>query len=181
MTPNKTLGLLAIASLCAACSPQMDDLTAYTARIKQTTQVQIDPYPEFSVQPAFMYTGGDLRSPFARPADRPEPLVAKRQTNCLQPDYSRAKEALEKYGLDALTLTGSFKSRGTHYVLFKTADGNLLKATHGSRVGLFFGTVKEIGRQTVKIEQLLPDGAGCWQREETTLTLNGTAGENNNV
>ncbi|WP_018982513.1 pilus assembly protein PilP [Salinimonas chungwhensis] len=173
--PSLCVGLL------SACAPQLDDLTTYTNQIKQKTQVRIEPYPEFSSQPAFQYSSADRRSPFKRPVDRSEPLVTKRQTNCLQPDYDRKKESLEQYGLDALAYTGSFKSQGTEWVLFKTADGSLLKGTKGSRIGLFYGTIQTINRQSVKIEQLLPDGAGCWQREETTLTLATPAGENNNV
>ena len=173
--PTLCIGLL------SACAPQLDDLTAYPNKVKQNTKVYIEPYPEFSSQPAFQYDSADRRSPFKRPVDRSEPLVAKTQSNCLQPDYDRRKESLEQYGLDALAYTGSFKSKGTEWVLFKTADGALLKGTRGSRIGLFYGTIKSINRQTVKIEQLLPDGAGCWQREETTLSLNSTAGENNNV
>lgn len=179
--PNRLWAVMAAAGLLSACSPKLDDLTTYTDQIKQNTRVQVEPYPEFSSQPAFAYQEQDRRSPFVRPTDRSEPLVTQAQTNCLQPDYDRRKETLEQYGLDALTYTGSFKSRGTHWVLFKASDGSLLKAKRGSRIGLFYGKIKTIGREEVKIEQLLPDGAGCWQREETTLTLTSPAGENNNV
>lgn len=178
---SKLLIIVVVAGALSACSPKMDDLTAYTAQIKQNTQIQVEPYPEFSSQPAFQYQETDRRSPFVRPTDRTERLVTQAQTNCLQPDYERPKEALEQYGLDALAYTGSFKSRGTQWVLFKASDGSLLKAKHGSRIGLFYGKIKKIGREEVKIEQLLPDGAGCWQREETSLSLASSAGENNNV
>lgn len=178
---SKLLGCLVSVGLLSACAPQLDDLTRYTAEVKQNTRIQVEPYPEFSSQPAFKYTGDERRSPFVRPTDRSEPMMTKAQSNCLQPDYDRKKEALEQFGLDALSYTGSFKSRGTHWVLFKATDGTLLKARKGSRIGLFYGKITTIGRETVKIEQLLPDGAGCWQREETTLTLASSPGENNNV
>lgn len=178
---NKSIGLLLAAGLVSACSPQMDDLAAYTTQVKANTQVKIEPYPEFSAQPAFDYAASSLRSPFVRPVDRSEPMVKAAQANCVQPDYSRQRESLEQYGLDALAFTGSFKSQGTQWVLFKTADGSLLKGKKGSRIGLFYGTITTIDPQAVKIEQLLPDGAGCWQREETTLTLASPAGENNNA
>jgi len=93
---NKLLIIVIVAGALSACSPKMDDLTAYTAQIKQNTQIQVEPYPEFSSQPAFQYQETDRRSPFVRPTDRTERLVTQAQTNCLQPDYERPKEALEQ-------------------------------------------------------------------------------------
>ncbi|QJR80551.1 pilus assembly protein PilP [Alteromonas pelagimontana] len=165
----------------SACAPQTDDLVAYIAQVKQNTQVRIEPYPEFKTQPAFTYKAAKLRSPFAPPLERSEPVVVAKQANCVQPDFGRRKEALENYGLDALSLGGSFTSQGVKWVLFKSNDGSLHKAKVGSKVGLFYGTIKKITNNSVMIEQLLPDGAGCWQREETTLTMSSTAGENKNV
>lgn len=175
-----TLATVVLATL-SGCSPQLDDLVAYTEQVKSTTQVRIEPYPEFAPQPVFEYQAKDLRSPFVRPKDQRAPIVVAQQANCLQPDVSRRKEPLENYGLDALNLTGNFTSQGTRFALFKTNDGNLHKVAIGNRVGLFYGKVKSISGQSVTIEQLLPDGAGCWQRKETTLTMSSAAGDEENV
>ena len=101
--------------------------------------------------------------------------------NRLQPDFERKKEPLEKYGLDSLTLSGTFSTQGIRWVLFKTNEGNLLKGRVGSHLGLFFGKITSINDESIIIEQLLPDGTGCWQREKTTLSMNSSAGDNNNV
>ncbi len=167
--------------LVTACSPRIDDLVAYTQQVKSTTTAVVEPYPEFKQQPAFEYTASALRSPFARPVDRSSPVVQATNNNCLQPDFERRKEALEKYGLDSLTLSGTFKTQGIRWILFKTNEGSLLKARVGSHVGLFYGKITAIGDETITIEQLLPDGTGCWQREKTTLSMNSSAGDNNNV
>ncbi|WP_181898380.1 pilus assembly protein PilP [Alteromonas aestuariivivens] len=178
----KRLPLAAIVmATLSGCSPQLDDLVAYTEEVKSTTRVNIEPYPEFAPQPAFEYSAKDLRSPFVRPRDQSAPIVVAQQANCLQPDLNRRKEPLENYGLDALNLTGNFKSQGRQFALFKTNDGNLHKVSIGNRVGLFYGKVKSISGQSVTIEQLLPDGAGCWQRKETTLTMSSAAGDEENV
>ncbi len=167
--------------LTTACSPSLDDLTAYTAQVKSNTQVNIEPYPEFSKPPSAQYTAQNLRSPFTRPKEKTAPVAVAKQANCLQPDFSRKKAKLEQYGLDALALSGSFTSQGTHWALFKSNDGSLHKAQIGSRIGLFYGKIKAINNKSVRIEQLLPDGAGCWQRKEVTLTMASAAGENENV
>ena len=173
--------LAALVSVLSACGARVDDLVSYIQQVKATTQVQVDPYPEFKSQPAFEYEASSFRSPFARPVDRTSPVVVSTNNNCLQPDFDRRKEELEKYGLDSLTLSGTFSTQGVRWVLFKTNEGSLLKAREGSHVGLFYGKIKSIGTESIIIEQLLPDGAGCWQREQTTLSMNAAAGDNNNV
>ncbi|MBU2978645.1 pilus assembly protein PilP [Alteromonas sp. C1M14] len=178
---NPLFMVAGLALLISGCAPQTDDLLAYTEEVRATTKAQVDPYPEFTSQPAFKYTASDLRSPFARPADRTTPFVAANKNNCIQPDFDRKKEKLEKYGLDSLTLSGTFTIQGVRWVLFKTNEGALLKARKGDHVGLFYGEIKTINDQSIIIEQLLPDGAGCWQREKTTLTMNTSAGDNKNV
>ncbi|GGW78869.1 pilus assembly protein PilP [Alteromonas halophila] len=181
MSLLRHVAVIAMTGAIMACSPQLSDLRAYTDQIKQQTQVNIEPYPEFEQQPAFAYTASDLRSPFVRPKEKTAPVNVQAQANCLQPDYNRQKQKLEGYGLDALRLNGSFETRGTRYVLFRSNDGQLHKATMGSRIGLFYGKIIAIGDTSVTIEQLLPDGAGCWQRKETTLTVASSTGENENV
>ncbi|NVK56332.1 MAG: pilus assembly protein PilP [Alteromonadaceae bacterium] len=157
--------------LFTGCSPQLSDLKAYTAQVKQNTQPRIEPYPTFSQQPAFAYSAQDFRSPFTRPKVSQAPIVTQSKINCLQPDTSRQREPLEAYGIDALSLTGSFYTNGDQWVLFKTNDGGLYQAKKGSRVGLFFGRISAIANNNVVIQELVPDGTGCWQQKETTLTI----------
>ena len=103
------------------------------------------------------------------------------QSSCLQPDFDRKKQPLEQFGIDALSLTGSFTSNGVRWVLLSSNDGALHKATQGSRLGLFFGKIIAIDGSNVTIEELVPDGAGCWQRQETVLAIKSRVGENNNA
>lgn len=173
--------LLPVSLLLMGCSPNIDDLVAYTEEVKQRPHQAVEPYPEFKPEPAFVYSAGELRSPFNPSSKAMVPIAPPAQTNCLQPDFSRAKQPLEQYGIDALSLTGNFTTNGVRWVLFKTNNGELHKATQGSRLGLFFGKIIAISDSSVTIEELLPDGAGCWQRQETELSLKPREGENNNV
>ncbi len=162
---------LFVALLLTGCSPQLDDLKSFTAQVKQNTQPRVEPYPTFSQQPAFIYSAQDLRSPFTRPKAAQAPIVTQSKVNCLQPDTRRQREPLEAYGIDALSLTGSFFTQGDKWVLFKTIDGGFYQAKKGSRVGLFFGRITAIVDNNVVIQELVPDGTGCWQQKETTLTI----------
>lgn len=168
---SRLLGIAMIALIASGCAPQVDDLVAYTNEVRQNTKPSIEPYPEFKQKPAFIYSAQDFRSPFTRPRAIRAPVVSQVKANCLQPDTSRAREPLEAYGIDALSLTGSFRSNGDRWILFRTNDGGLYQAKKGTRIGLFFGRITEIGNDKVVIEELVPDGTGCWQKKETTLTM----------
>ncbi|WP_100642693.1 pilus assembly protein PilP [Alteromonas facilis] len=174
---------LAIAAIIAltGCTADISDLQAYTQQVKAQTQVQIEPYPEFEAQPPFDYSANTLRSPFVRPRTIEQPAAEVAKANCLQPDFARTKEPLENYGIDAITMSGVFNVANKTWVLFKTNDGSLHKASYGNHLGLFHGKITAITNQTVTITELLPDGAGCWQRKETELTMASLAGENDNV
>lgn len=168
---------LIVLFLIAGCSPKLDDLQAYTQSVKERAQPQVEPYPEFKSHPPFNYSSSELRSPFDRPRNETAPVTTSRVENCLQPDFQRRKEALEAYGIDALALAGSFVVKGEKWALLKSNDGVLHKAKVGSRIGLFYGKIIQIGPDSITIEQLLPDGAGCWQRKTTTMTTASKAGE----
>ncbi|MCB4438520.1 pilus assembly protein PilP [Alteromonas sp. McT4-15] len=163
--------------LATGCSPKLDDLQAYTQSVKDRTTPQIEPYPEFETHPPFTYSAGALRSPFEQPRRNTAPVSKPRVENCFQPDFQRAKEALEAYGVDALSLSGNFEVKGVQWALIRSNDGVLHKAKIGSRIGLFYGKITQIGSDSITIEQSLPDGAGCWQRKTTTMTTASKAGE----
>lgn len=164
----------------AGCSPSIEDLKVYTQNVSNSAVVSIEPYPEFTTHPSFQYEAQGLRSPFLRAKNKTAPVVQARQENCIQPDFQRKKEKLENYGLDALTMAGNFKSQGEEWALISSNDGILHKAKSGSRIGLFYGKIIRISAKSIEIEQLLPDGAGCWQRKETTLSTKSASGEKNN-
>jgi len=175
--------LLFIATMTtlAGCTAQVSDLREYTTQVKANTQVNIEAYPEFQAQPPFAYSANDRRSPFIRPRIAEQTVVEVAKANCLQPNFSRQKEPLESYGIDAITMSGMFNTNQKQWVLFKTNDGSLHKASNGNYIGLFNGRISAISNETVTITELLPDGAGCWQQKETKLTMASLAGENDNV
>ena len=173
----RSLLSLLIVLLITGCSPKLDDLQTYTQSVKELAQPQIEPYPEFKTHPPFSYTASTLRSPFDRPRKNTAPVAKARVENCLQPNFQRTKEALEAYGIDALALAGNFAVKDEKWALLKSNDGALHKAKVGSRIGLFYGKIMQIGTDSITIEQLLPDGAGCWQRKTTTMATASKAGE----
>ena len=169
--------VLAAVVLITACSPKLDDLQAYTQSVSDSAVHNIEPYPEFATPKTFEYSASELPSPFDSPKENTPPLTQTRQQNCFQPDFKRTKQKLERYGLDSLGLTGNFKSQGVEWALVTSNDGILHKAKIGSRIGLFYGKITGINPNSLTIEQLIPDGAGCWQKKEITLSKTSTSGE----
>ena len=169
------------AALLSGCEAKVDDLQVFVAEVKQTTTVYIEPYPEFESKPTFIYSADTLRSPFQRPRNTGIGVEVKvaSQSNCAQPDFNRNKQPLEKFGIDALSINGVFQSSGKKWALVKTNTGGLFKATIGDYLGLFFGKIDSIQNGTVSFTEMLPDGAGCWQKKQATLTMLSKAGEDN--
>lgn len=175
------LSLLLMALLLSGCHAQMDDLQQHIATVQQNAQVVIEPYPEFKPIPAFRYTGDEQRSPFQRPKGMIPEAVQVAKANCMQPDFARQKQPLERYGLDALSIKGFFRSGQSIWAMIQANDGSLHKAKKGDHMGLFFGKITSIQDGKVAIVELLPDGTGCWQEKHSTLTIASQAGDENNV
>ena len=175
------LKIVLIATLLSGCEAKVDDLQTFIAQVKQTTVVNIEPYPEFESKPTFIYSADTLRSPFQRPRNTGAgvEITVTSQSNCAQPDFNRSKQPLEKFGIDALSVTGVFQANGKKWVLVQSNTGSLFKATIGDYLGLFFGKIDSIQNGTVSFTEMLPDGAGCWQKKQATLTMLSKAGENN--
>jgi type IV pilus assembly protein PilP len=177
----KKLLILLAPVLLSACSAKMDDLDQFIVEVKQTTPVSIEPQPKFTTMPAFKYTAADGRSPFQRPKNVQLQVQQNQRSNCTQPDFERPKQALEKFGSDALAVIGMFNSQGRQWALIQANDGSLHKATTGDHLGLFFGKISSIENGTVSFTEMLPDGAGCWQVKQAKLSMNSKAGEKTNV
>jgi len=177
----KHLKVVLAVALLTSCEAKVDDLQVFIAEVKQNTTVNIEPYPEFESKPTFIYSADALRSPFQRPRNTGAGVKVKvaSQPNCAQPDFNRSKQALEKFGVDALSITGVFQSHGKQWALIQSNTGTLFKATIGDYLGLFFGKIDSIQNGTVSFTEMLPDGAGCWQKKQATLTMLSKAGENN--
>lgn len=177
----KYIKIVLTALLFSGCEAKVNDLQVFIAQVKQTTGVNIEAYPEFDSKPTFIYSADALRSPFQRPRNTGASgkINVAAQLNCAQPDFNRSKQSLEKFGIDALSVNGVFQSNGKKWALIQSNTGSLFKATIGDYLGLFFGKIDSIQNGTVSFTEMLPDGAGCWQKKQATLTMLSKAGENN--
>ena len=169
--------ILSCVVLLGACDSKIDDLEVFINEVKANTPVVIEPYPEFQSMPAFAYSAQALRSPFQHPRNTGVEIQTAVRANCKQPTFNRSKQALEKYGSDALSVTGTFTSNNKKWALIQTNSGSLHKVTTGDYLGLFYGKIDSIQNSTVFYTEMLPDGAGCWKSKPAKLTMLSKAGE----
>jgi type IV pilus assembly protein PilP len=179
---KKIISVLIVSGALSGCGAKVDDLVAFTTDIKQNTQVSIEAYPEFNKLEPVQYGASDLRSPFERKQNNGQTVeVVNNNANCLQPEANRQKTKLESYGIDALRMAGVFSISGQKWALVKANDGSLHRVKRGQYIGLFNGKVTSINDTQLVIQELLPDGAGCWKTKQATLTMSSVTGENDNV
>ncbi|WP_395340095.1 pilus assembly protein PilP [Ningiella sp. W23] len=170
------LGLVSGLAL-VGCSASIDDLVAYTQQVKANTQVSIEPYPKFEEAENVRYAAATVRSPFTRAVGEEEVAQVETTPNCSQPNRNRNREVLESFGLDALQMAGILEINGKRFALIKANDGSLHRVAVGNHVGLFHGRVTQINNTEVKIREMLPDGAGCWQPKTATINMASATGE----
>jgi type IV pilus assembly protein PilP len=175
----KRLAILSSILFINACEVQLDDLNEFIEEVKATTPLSIDRYPEFKSMPTFVYSASELRSPFQEPRNTGVETQAMVMANCPQPNFKRSKQALEKFGADALSVSGFFSTNGKDWAIIKSNQGNLFKASVGDYLGLFFGKINSIQDGTVSFTEMLPDGTGCWKKKHSKLIMATKTGEKN--
>lgn len=173
----KSVGCILILTSLSACTPSTDDLNQFTASVKASTPVSLEAVPEFHALPDYEYQAYALRSPFISPTTPVTQKVVAKRNNCLTPNFSRTTSVLENYGIDAIAMSGVMRVNNASIALFKTNDGKLHQARIGQHLGLFHGQITHIASDHVLISQLIPDGAGCYQRKETRLSIGLDSGE----
>ena len=87
----------------SACGGNMDDLLEYVDEVKARPGGRIEPLPQIKPYQTFTYTAETMRSPFV--PDRPQAAAAGAATGP-RPDTNRAKEYLEQFPLDTLSMVG---------------------------------------------------------------------------
>ncbi len=178
---SKRIAFICCIFVLTGCGADIDDLVEYTEEIKNNSSVVVTPAPVFKTLDSVDYNASDLRDPFQRAVANVQVAEVAKVPNCSQPDINRAKETLESYGLDALSMSGAFSTNGKQFGLVIANDGTLHKVTTGSYIGLFNGRVTSVSENSITITEYLPDGAGCFKPKTAQMSLSGATGNDNNV
>ena len=149
---------LVLLALCAGCTTDSPDLEALVASkpppaAAPTSRPQAHP-------PPFAYRSAHLRSPFAAPAQgEPRPVAEDPQG------------PLAGVPLDQIQLLGTLAGRGARFVLLKGPGGTVHRLAVGDALGGDSGRIAAVGESSVRLVEVVRDGAGGWQRRAQTLTM----------
>jgi len=152
--------------MLAGCGTGQSDLLQYIDEVKARPGGRIEPLPQVKPYETFTYEAENQRSPFVpgRSADR----VASAGP---RPDSNRAKEYLEQFPLDTLTMAGTLSQGSRTYGLVQTQDGLLHKVLPGNYIGQYDGRVVGVLPSEIQVEELVPDGIGGFYRRSAAIAL----------
>lgn len=160
------LVLLLLSATLAGCGAGQSDLMEYIDEVKARPGGRIEPLPQVKPYETFTYEAENQRSPFM--PGTPGGRVASAGP---RPDSTRAKEYLEQFPLDTLTMAGTLSQGSRTYGLVQTQDGLLHKVVPGNYIGQYDGRVVSVLPSEIQVEELVPDGIGGFYRRSAAIAL----------
>ncbi len=153
-----------LSSMLIACGSSDDnELNHYINRIKTRPAKPIEPLPEFTPLPKFIYPEDDhRRSPF-------KPRVVA-QTDTFSPNVKRPKQPLESFPLDALKFVGTLKQGSTIWALIKQPNGLISRAKPGDYMGQNYGQITHIVAKVITLEEAV-QVEGKWEKRRISINL----------
>jgi len=114
-----------------------------------------------------------LRGPFTAPVEIK--LIKYQQDRAksdIKPDLKRAKEYLESYSIDSISMVGTLAlSESDLWALMDDSDGGVHRVKTGDYVGRNHGRVVSINQGSVDVIEIVPDGHGGWLERPRAITL----------
>ncbi len=150
----------------AGCSGGKGELEQWIATTKAKPGGRIDPLPEVKPYETFVYSVGNLRSPF-----QPQGPNAGINGANVRPTNRRNREFLEGFSLDTLKMVGTFKVGGNFYGLVQSRDGLVHKVQPGNFLGQNDGKITEITSSKISLIEIIPDGLGGYIERPASLAL----------
>lgn len=171
LTAILTILGIVLVSGCAS-DGEFADLRAQMEEIKKRPKGRIEPPPEFKAYKTFSYSAAAMRSPFSPPVVVEALAIESRRTN-VKPDFNRAKESLEEFGIDSLQMVGTLaRPEGALYALVKDPEGGLHRVKTGNFMGRNHGKILAIEPIKIDVIEIVSDGQEGWIERPRTIVLN---------
>lgn len=171
---NRISLLLAASLVIVACSSRdFADLDAFMAEKLARPGGIIPPIPTFKAYEAFSYSATTLRSPFERPIEVRQ-IAQLQAVSAIKPDENRAKEFLEQFTFDSLSMVGTLERSGTNWTLIRDPQGGVHRVTAGNFLGRHHGKIVETAETYVAVVEIVSDGSeDGWVERPRTIKLSG--------
>lgn len=165
-----SLLILPLIFLVACSSGEHGDLDDYMAQVRAKPAGVIEPIPIFKTYPVFRYNAASMRSPFEVPIKIRE-IAHLSMSSDVKPDVKRAKELLETFNLEAISMVGTLEQGGTVWALVDDGSGSVHQVLGGNYLGKNHGRIVEIQHDSVSLLEIISNGPDSWIERPRTLTL----------
>lgn len=171
--PLQLLLAVAVMTLAACSSDEYADLDQFMAEKRARPGGVIVPIPPFKAYKAFSYSATTMRAPFDRPIEIAELRKIEFQSS-VKPDTERAKEFLEQFTFDSLSMVGSLSRSGVDWTLVQDPEGGVHRVRVGNYLGRNHGRVIEMTQSYIAVIEIVSDGSDeGWVERPRTIKLNG--------
>lgn len=175
---RSVLAISASLAVLAGCS-NSDDLSHLRAFVANgpKTNDHITPLPKTPAYQPTVYNNLANRDPFTSFSEILLRKEAAAESNSgPRPASHGPVQPLEKYALSSMNVTGIMRSaNGQLWAVIQTPDNKVYRATIGSYIGTHDGRITGIDdtltKQSVTIEQYLPNAFGGYKKEQTILHM----------
>jgi type IV pilus assembly protein PilP len=164
-------GAALVAVMLSACGEDTSGLQEQIATIKARPAEPISPIPPVRTYTPYEYEGLTGRDPFRQSISEGSDDVRSEKGTGPQPDFDRAKQYLERYELDTLSMVGTFSKEESYWGLVRDPEGVIHRVPVGDYIGKNHGQVVRIANTQVSLSELISDGAGGWLIREASIAL----------
>lgn len=166
----KKLALFAmVATVLTGCEDRLSNAEAKMAEVRAGAGQPIEPLPQPEKVEDFVYSAGQVRSPFLAPSLLTMQTQAE-QVEGVKPDVNRVREPLEEYELSQLIYHGKVTAPdGKEYGLVQLPDGTVRDVQIGEYMGKSDGKVLEITPTQINLEEIVPDARSGFVYKRTPL------------
>ena len=156
--------------LVGCSSPEYTDLDDFMAQVRQEPQGVIAPIPIFKTYKAFRYNAAAMRSPFEVPVKIREIANLSMSSN-VKPNAKRAKELLENFNIEAISMVGTLEQQGTVWALVDDGSGSVHQVLSGNYLGKNHGRIVDIRHDSLALIEIIANGPDSWIERPRTLKL----------
>ena len=167
----KSIWALGLVVGLVGCQANDDSVELFINKTYQQAVAKVEPLDDQPVFRAETFVMTSERSPFKLPKPEPGAPQQEEAKACWQPLSRERTSPLEAYSLDQLSMRGVIGGKGKEWALIYTPSGALVKVRKGSYIGRNHGRVLDVMADKVAIEQIMPDGGGCWLKIPASLKL----------
>jgi type IV pilus assembly protein PilP len=165
------LAAVLLAGILSACTGDMNELSRYIEEVKQRPADPIEPIPPVATYTPHLYASTGQRNPFLSEMAGGDSPAEADEGDGLRPDATRAREYLEQFSLDTLSMVGTLSRGGADWSLIRDPDGVIHRVATNNYIGQNHGRVTSVYPDRIELTELITNGSGGWLERNTSVAM----------